>query len=649
MNTLVTKFQEYSAWRANLKQAVDGLCGWMKDAQLTDALAESRISRVQSHIADDKLTVAFVAEFSRGKSELINSIFFSEYGQRILPSSAGRTTMCPTELLYDAGRPPEIRLLPIETRASHLPLTEYKTRPQDWQVIPLDTESADGMLAAIAEVCKVKRIAHEDARNYGLYDDADPDQVASLDREGKVEVSMWRHAVINFPHPLLRQGLVILDTPGLNAIGSEPELTLSMIPNAHAVVFLLAADTGVTKSDIEVWRNHISGARKHGRLVVLNKIDSMWDELKSATQVEADITRQVASCAQMLAIDARQIFPVSAQKALLAKVQRDEVLLKKSRIAELERALTARLIPQKLEIVRDIVHGELQELLRASEVTLTARVASSEQQLAELGALKGKNASVIAHMLARVKAEKEEFDKSLLSFQALRAVHARLSSEVFEELGLKAVRERARHIREQMMASAFSSGMRESMAGYFRSSRTAIEQAQEKLDEVMRLMLAMAQKFGAEHGMRVVIPAKLTLDRYIDEIDRVERIYAERFGLFTILTTEKVVLTQKFFESIASELKGMFEVANRDVEAWLKAVMAPLEGQIREHQVQLKKRSEAIRQVQGAAELLDERLAEVAAQDRNQRDCLARLAGLNQSIEAALEIHEDADQAMLAA
>jgi hypothetical protein len=55
--------------------------------------------------------------------------------------------------------------------------------------------------------------------------------------DGLVEVPRWRHAVINFPHPLLKQGLVILDTPGLNAIGAEPELTLSLLPNAHAVLF----------------------------------------------------------------------------------------------------------------------------------------------------------------------------------------------------------------------------------------------------------------------------------------------------------------------------------------------------------------------------------------------------------------------------
>jgi hypothetical protein len=37
---------------------------------------------------------------------------------------------------------------------------------------------------------------------------------------------------------------------GLNAIGTEPELTLGLLPQAHATVFILGADTGVTKSDL---------------------------------------------------------------------------------------------------------------------------------------------------------------------------------------------------------------------------------------------------------------------------------------------------------------------------------------------------------------------------------------------------------------
>ncbi len=98
------------------------------------------------------------------------------------------------------------------------------------------------------------------AETLGLYHEEDPDAAYAVDAEGMVEISRWRHAVINFPHPLLRQGLVILDTPGLNAIGTEPELTLRLIPDAHVVVFVLAADAGVTKSDLELWRGHVAPA-----------------------------------------------------------------------------------------------------------------------------------------------------------------------------------------------------------------------------------------------------------------------------------------------------------------------------------------------------------------------------------------------------
>ena len=69
-----------------------------------------------------------------------------------------------------------------------------------------------------------------------------------------------------------------------NAIGAEPELTLSLLPNAHAVLFILAADTGVTQSDLAIWTDHIGegGADRRGRMVVLNKIDGLWDETEES-------------------------------------------------------------------------------------------------------------------------------------------------------------------------------------------------------------------------------------------------------------------------------------------------------------------------------------------------------------------------------
>ena len=180
MNSLVQKFAQYSAWRKDVARAVSDWRDWAREAHLSDLQSEGRISRVLSQLGDDKLTVAFVAEFSRGKSELINAIFFADYGQRILPSSAGRTTMCPTELLYDENLPPAIRLLPIETRAYHATTAEYKALPQEWYVLPLDTTSGTSMLAAFAEVSKVKRVPVEEARRYGLYDETDKDQLLRL-------------------------------------------------------------------------------------------------------------------------------------------------------------------------------------------------------------------------------------------------------------------------------------------------------------------------------------------------------------------------------------------------------------------------------------------------------------------------------------
>src|SRR5690606_21748388 len=220
------------------------------------------------------LMVAFVAEFSRGKSELINAIFFSDKGRRMMPASAGRTTMCPVELGYDAGEPIGLTLLPIDTRLEAPSLAEFRQRPQAWTHITLDLGNPDGMAQALGEVVRTRLVSTDEARRLGFWDEERPEENPPAREDGLVEVPEWRHARINLPHPLLKRGLVVLDTPGLNAIGTEPELTLVLLPQAHATVFILGADTGVTKSDLSIWRDHLCGPAL-ARFVALNKIDSL--------------------------------------------------------------------------------------------------------------------------------------------------------------------------------------------------------------------------------------------------------------------------------------------------------------------------------------------------------------------------------------
>jgi hypothetical protein len=631
---MVRDLEQYSAWRQGVVIALQQYQGWVNSAELADAATEQRIARTLARLADDKLSVAFVAEFSRGKSELINAIFFADYGQRILPSAAGRTTMCPTELLYDPAWPPCIRLLPIETRADNLSTSDYRDNPAAWTLLPLDLDAADSMHEVFKQVSLTRHASVEEAKRYGLYDENDPDMPVTLDENGLVEISLWRHAIINFPHPLLKQGLVILDTPGLNAIGTEPELTLNLIPHAHAVLFILAADTGVTKSDIEVWRKHIgSGA---GRLVVLNKIDSMWDALRSEAEVDADIARQQEHAAHMLALEPRQVFPVSAQKALVGKITNDAALLEKSRLVALERALFDELIPAKKDIIRKQLARELSTLSGAQHAMVGARMRGIVEQLHELKSLRGKNQSVVAHMMRRIDVEKKEFDSSLFKLQATRAVFTRLSTELYTNLGMEILRDHVVEVRRAMANSRFSTGMREAVKIFFEQIRQDLQESERITGEIRSMMDVMYRKFSTEHGLTLAAPMPFSLDKYRDEIADIEAVYEKQFGAVTLMTTTRVVLIERFFDSIASAVKRCLKAANADAEAWLKVIMAPLEAQIRQHKEQLKHRLASIQRIHDATDSLEQKIEAFEQTQAELEQQKARLNELTGNISIAI-------------
>lgn len=634
MSNLVQKFQEYSNWRSSVVSALKRYRAWIGAAELSDAASDQRFSRLQARLVDDKLSIAFVAEFSRGKSELINAIFFADYGQRILPSSAGRTTMCPTELLYDETLPPSIRLLPIETRADSHSTADLKEQSHVWTVLPLDISCGEGMLDAFKQVSLTKRVPVEEARRYGLYDEENLDSALALGQDGLVEISHWRHAVVNFPHPLLKQGLVIIDTPGLNAIGTEPELTLNLIPNAHAVLFILAADTGVTKSDIEVWRHHIGSGP--GRLVVLNKIDSMWDELRTPAEVEELIVGQVKSAAQTLNLAPDQVFPISAQKGLVGKVSQDAALLAKSRLPMLETALSNELILSKQDIIRAQLSLDIDELATSRQALLAARLRNVVEQLVELKSLRGKNQNIIEHMMNRIELEKREFDSSLLKLQGTRAVFTRLSTEVFTSLGMNVLKEEIRKTRDAMDKSKFSAGLRQAVKNFFTQIGNNLEVSGKKTEEISSMMTVMYRKFSTEHGLALSTPMPFSLKKYVKDIEMIESVYHTQFGTAAIMTTPRVILMTRFFDSIASRVKQSFLQANRDVEAWLKVVMAPLEAQIWEHRSQLKKRKQSIERIHMATDSLEEKLESLEQMQAEFEEQKKKLALLETELKSAI-------------
>lgn len=639
MASLVKRFQDYSAWRAGVTLRVRAYRSWLVDNELLDGQTDVRLAQLLERLADDKLTIAFVAEFSRGKSELINAIFFADYGRRLLPSSTGRTTMCPTELAWDPTRPPCIQLLPIETKAANATIAELKRFPDEWSVVPLDVSDAQGLVEAFQEVRVTKRVPIEEAKYYGLFVTEPLD--SRLPADGMVEIPCWRHAIINFPHPLLEQGLVILDTPGLNAIGNEPELTLNQLPNAHALLFVLSVDTGVSRSDIEVWRDHLATTpgRDRARFVVLNKIDSLWDGLRTDEDIDGEVSGQLAAVSTVLGVPNDQVLAVSAQKGLVAKITDDAQLLERSRLPALEHALSAQLIPAKHEIVRDATRQETLDLIGNTRAILEARLAGVLEQLTELRSLRGKNLGVVEGMMRRVRREKEDFERGLARFQALRGVFAQHTNELFTYLGMDALNNESRRALRHMSKSQFTPALRTAMLGYFAGVRTKLANAGEVIAEIHKMMEAMYRKFSEEHGLRLGSPPGFSLYRFAKEFDRLERGFRTHFDTFyTMVTHEKLVLTQKFFETMASQVRRIYTYANREAEYWLRAIMSPMETQVREHQIQLRRRLESIKRIHQATDALEDRIRELEDVETELVRQLEALHRLTFELEHALDL-----------
>jgi len=611
--------QAYGQWKKDLIANIGDYQKWLDANGMGAPEDELRIYESLSSLRSDKLTIAFVAEFARGKTELINAIFFSEYDRRLLPSEAGRTTMCPTELFYDSEHQHAyIRLLPIETRLNETSISEYKDDPIHWSSLELDLENPDNMAEAFQEIVKVKKVSREDAKKLGLYDESDthlnnPDGSPPE----QIEIPMWRHALISFPHPLLKQGLVILDTPGLNALGSEPELTLNMIPKAQGVMFIMAADTGVTKSDLDMWSNNVKpyrAGKDKGLVVVLNKIDTLWDELKSPDSVKRVLQEQCGKAAQTLGIDPKSVVPVSAQKGLLAKIRHDHELLARSNILALESILANDILPYQQELVRDHVKGDVGAMIKESADLLASRFNSIKSQLEELHGLSGKNNEVIEHLMKKTREEQVAYHKNVESFNANKKILSDQSKQLMGLLSLSELDKLVAKSRDSMTGSWTTGGLKGGMKTFFDGVSGMLSQVDDFSEQLNRLVTTVYHKFQSEHGIRGVEPVLFNIDKYMLEMKKLEEEgEAFRNSPVTVMTEQHYVV-KKFFISLVSHARNIFFKAHRDAESWSKAVMSPLVKQIKDHKEQMDNRLENLRKINESRDTLEERMAELKKQ-----------------------------------
>ena len=160
-NGLEQRITDFQRWRDQLSQTIAEYREWLELTRSSDAVQELRLYDMSEALKKDHLVLAFVAEFSRGKTETINALFFSDFNQRLLPCEVGRTTMCPTEIFWDAQEEPYIKLLPISTRKQSDSLSYFKSSPTQWTKLRLDINSADALKEAFQTLVQQKSVSLE--------------------------------------------------------------------------------------------------------------------------------------------------------------------------------------------------------------------------------------------------------------------------------------------------------------------------------------------------------------------------------------------------------------------------------------------------------------------------------------------------------
>jgi hypothetical protein len=618
---------ELTQWRAQIDRRLIEL-GKLLSAQdlLSDADAAT-LTTLRERLTTDKLVLAFVAEFSRGKSELINALFFSNTGRRVLPATPGRTTMCPVELRWEAGVQPQLALLPIETRARGLSLAELRQREDFWQTLPLDPKQPQSLVQALSAVTRTQRVSVEQAGKLGFWDPERPDDNPTVGSDGLVEVPAWRHALIHYPHPLLERGLVVIDTPGLNAIGAEPELTLGLLPTAHAVVFVLAADTGVTRSDLSIWREHL-GSSSLERYVVLNKIDTLLDPLATPEQVLQQIEQQRVETARTLEVDVDRVFALSARDALAARVTGDADMSETSRLPALERTLAEELLPRRQQLLVQLVAGAVQQVRTATARRLADRRRQIAEQLIELRGLRGKSSGKLRTMLERVDAEVVEFERCTSRLAALRTVQTRMMRTTMTPLASEALRAEVAAMQSAIAAKPLALGAKKAFETLLSRLRGCIGQAQTQVDEMRQMIEGSFRQLNTDFGFALALAPAPRLTAYAEELDLIGENYSRYLGLTQSWRLANAGFAEQFRRMLLSKLRVVFENASSEIELWSKGSSGQVEVQLRERRRAFVRRRDALQRVQAATGELESRIAEVQGQDEHLQRVLTQLEQL---------------------
>jgi GTPase Era involved in 16S rRNA processing len=318
----------------------------------------SRLNSLRHRLAQNSIHIAILGQFKRGKSTFLNALL----GEPILPMSVLPLTSIPTFVQASPFR--KVRIVFLD---------EKKT------ALEFNTLSPDELRSILTE---------------WVTESGNPGNVRNV---SQVEVF--------HPAPVLRNGVVFIDTPGIGStLRHNTETTLNFLSHCDAAVFLVSADPPVTEVEVEFLRRVRSKIEQ--LFFVINKTDYLTDREK---QLMISFLNKVLKEQTDSEIDIR-IFPVSASEGLIARQTENPDMWKKSGMSDVEEYLIQFLINEKATALASALSRKASDILAEAITRLELNLKSLQMPLKQLE----QKLDVFERKLAEINNQRQEI-KDLLA------------------------------------------------------------------------------------------------------------------------------------------------------------------------------------------------------------------------------------------
>lgn len=372
------------------------LGGMLSDASevindLNMSSASENLDKLSKKVNNDTFKIQVIGTFSNGKSTVINSLL----GEDVLPAYALPTTAVINEVKYGDNKEAVLYF--------RNPLPE--NLPASLSVKALEHMKTHGM-----KNIPPLHISYDEIEDYVVIPmGEDPKEMLLESPYEKVEL-FW-------PLPMLKEGVEIIDSPGLNESDTRARVTMDYLSKADAILFVLAADHLCSKDEMEFVENFLNAYGFTDPFFVVNRFDLIQEREKDRVIKFAEM--------KLAGFTTNPIYCISAQKALDGLVKRDAGLIEESRITPFVTHLTNFLTKDKGKIKLSQPSRELKRILNNEALykVIPSQRAMLDSSLDEVRArydaakpqlemLKSKKQQIIAKLQLRIERSKAEFKRA---------------------------------------------------------------------------------------------------------------------------------------------------------------------------------------------------------------------------------------------